>query len=109
MKHDLSVISELFDLRGLFVSAEPYGTGHINDTYRVTFDQSGTKVNYIFQRINHNVFKQPAAVMENMSRVCAHLGRISRSRGDARGAITLMTAQTGEAYANDAEGNFWRA
>ena len=109
MKHDLSVISELFDLRGLFVSAEPYGTGHINDTYRVTFDQSGTKVNYIFQRINHNVFKQPAAVMENMSRVCSHIGSKCRALGDARGAIDLINAKTGKAYANDAEGNFWRA
>jgi hypothetical protein len=75
----------------------------------VAFNQSGTLVNYIFQRINHNVFKQPAAVMENMSRVCTHLGKISRARGDARGAIELMTSLDGKAYANDAEGNFWRA
>ena len=109
MKHDLATIAGLFRIPGLFVTAEPYGTGHINDTYKVTFDQCGTLVNYIFQRINHNVFKQPAAVMENMSRVCAHLGKISRARGDARGAISLMTALTGEAYANDAERNFWRA
>ena len=62
MKHDLQTISGLFRIPGLFISGEPYGTGHINDTYKVTFDQSGTRVNYIFQRINHNVFKQPAAV-----------------------------------------------
>ena len=109
MKHNLAQISGLFRIPGLFLEAAPYGTGHINDTYKVTFDQSGTRVNYIFQRINHNVFKQPAGVMENMSRVCEHLGRSSRAAGDARGAITLMTAHTGKAYANDEEGNFWRA
>ncbi|MBR7103986.1 MAG: aminoglycoside phosphotransferase family protein [Lentisphaeria bacterium] len=109
MKHDLQTISGLFRIPGLFISGEPYGTGHINDTYKVTFDQSGTRVNYIFQRINHNVFKQPAAVMENMSRVCTHLGQKSRACGDARGAITLMTSQNGSFYANDQEGNFWRA
>ena len=66
MKYDLSKIAGLFRMHGLFVSAEPYGTGHINDTCKVTFDQSGTQVNYIFQRLNTNVFKRPQDVMENM-------------------------------------------
>ena len=33
MKYDLSKIAGLFRMHGLFVSAEPYGTGHINDTF----------------------------------------------------------------------------
>ena len=109
MKHDLSKIAGLFRMHGLFVSAVPYGTGHINDTYKVTFDQSGTQVNYIFQRINHNVFKKPGDVMKNMARVCVHLGKKAKAAGDPRGAIDLISAQTGEPFAVDAEGNFWRA
>jgi len=109
MKYDLSKIAGLFRMHGLFVSAEPYGTGHINDTCKVTFDQSGTQVNYIFQRLNTNVFKRPQDVMENMERVCAHLGKKARVSNDSRGAIDLLTAQTGGSYAVDAEGNFWRA
>ena len=69
MKQDLSAVAGLFRMHGLFVSAEPYGTGHINDTSTVTFDQSGTRVNYIFQWINANVFKDPAGVMKNFSRL----------------------------------------
>ena len=64
MKHDLATIAGLFRIPGLFVAAEPYGTGHINDTYKVTFDQCGTLVNYIFQRINHNVFKNTLLTAE---------------------------------------------
>ncbi|MBQ7209115.1 MAG: aminoglycoside phosphotransferase family protein [Lentisphaeria bacterium] len=109
MKQDLSTIAGLFRMHGLFVAAEPYGTGHINDTSKATFDQSGTPVHYIFQRINHNVFKDPAAVMKNFSRVCAHLGARARARGDARGAIDLIAAKTGESFAVDGNGNFWRA
>ena len=109
MKYDLSKIAGLFRMHGLFVSAEPYGTGHINDTNKVTFDQSGTRVNYIFQRINSNVFKDPAAVMKNFSRVCAHLGSWARARGNARGAIDLIEAKTGKSFAVDEKGDFWRA
>ena len=109
MKQDLSAIAELFRIHGSFVSAVPYGTGHINDTSKVTFDQSGTRVNYIFQRINANVFKDPEGVMKNISRVCAHLGARARARGDARGAIDLIEAKTGRSFAVDGEGNFWRA
>ena len=42
-----------------FWSAEPYGSGHINDTYCAVFDQGGARVRYILQRINHNIFKNP--------------------------------------------------
>jgi hypothetical protein len=46
-----------FHIYGEFLSAEPYGTGHINDTYCVVFHQAGVPVRYILQRINHSIFK----------------------------------------------------
>ena len=109
MKHDISAVLSQFDIPGLFVSAEPYGTGHINDTYKVAANQSGTPVNYIFQRINHNVFKQPELVMENMERVCSHLGKACRQENNPRGFINLIRSVDGKAFARDNEGNYWRA
>jgi hypothetical protein len=70
--HDLRHISSRFLIQGDFVSAAPYGSGHINDTYAVVFNQSGTRVRYIFQRINHDVFPDPKRLMRNIERVCAH-------------------------------------
>lgn len=50
MKYDLRGVCGSFDLRGEYVIGVPFGTGHINDTFAVTFDQSGTRVRYIVQR-----------------------------------------------------------
>lgn len=43
MKYDLRGVCGSFDLRGEYVIGVPFGTGHINDTFAVTFDQSGTR------------------------------------------------------------------
>ena len=55
LKHDVAAVARQFLIHGEFVSAEPYGSGHINDTYCVVFQQAGVPVRYIFQRINHDV------------------------------------------------------
>ena len=70
--HDLRAVTALFDLRADFVHAYPYGSGHINDTYCAWFDQAGQRIRYIVQRINHNVFKTPELLMENVDRVTKH-------------------------------------
>jgi len=44
------------------------------------FDQAGTPVRYILQRINHNIFKNPVALMENVQRVTAHVAAKSSAR-----------------------------
>ncbi|MEO5714366.1 MAG: aminoglycoside phosphotransferase family protein [Luteolibacter sp.] len=104
-------ISALFDMRSDFVQGSPYGTGHINDTYCVTFDQAGWRVRYILQRINTNVFKNPAALMENIERVTRHaLGRlIAEGNPEARRrTLTCIPATDGKPYAVDSDGNVWR-
>ena len=56
-----------FKLSGNAVSCEPYGSGHINDTYRVTCQKEDHAVErYIIQRINTNIFKADE-LMENIS------------------------------------------
>ena len=82
LKHDIRAVARRFQIHGEFLRAAPYGSGHINDTYRATFDQGGARVRYIFQRINHAVFKNPVALMENVQRVTAHLAH--KSAGSPR-------------------------
>ncbi len=43
LKHDVRAIAAQFQIYGEFVSAQPYGSGHINDAYCVIFDQAGTR------------------------------------------------------------------
>ena len=38
-EHNLAAVAREFQIGGAFVSAERYGSGHINDTYRVVFER----------------------------------------------------------------------
>jgi len=109
-KHEVRAIARHFHLHGEFREAAPYGSGHINDTYCASFDQAGTPVRYILQRINHNVFKNPVALMENVQRVTTHLATKVAGEADAsRRVLTLAPTRDGLAYHRDPQGNYWRA
>lgn len=49
---------------------ERYGSGHINETYRVVCPD-GPK--YILQKINTSIFSDPDALMDNIRRVTEHI------------------------------------
>ncbi len=55
-----------FHLIGNVTECKEFGSGHINDTYRVETDEGRC---YILQRINKFVFTKPIEVMENVSAV----------------------------------------
>ena len=109
--HDLRAVSALFEMRADLVGAQAFGSGHINDTYCAWYDQAGMRIRYIHQRINHHVFKNPVAVMENVARVTRHaLDRLlAEGNPEAhRRTLTCIPARDGKPYAFDAEGNLWR-
>lgn len=110
LKHDIRAVARQFQIDGEFRSAESYGSGHINDTYCAVFDQAGTSTRYVLQRINHSIFKQPVALMENIQRVTAHLaGKMAGERDFSRRVLTLIPARNGLYYYHDEQGNYWRA
>ena len=104
-QHIESVVIQ-FDIPDGAWTAEPYGNGHINDTYRVT---TGEK-RFILQRVNSYVFPKPEDVIENIERVTAFLkAQIAREGGDPeRETLTLVKTHRGEYFAYDAEGGLWR-
>jgi hypothetical protein len=108
--HDLHAIARQFRIYGEFREAAPYGTGHINDTYAAVFEQAGTPVRYILQRINHKVFQNPPALMENIHRVTEHLGvKLAGERDFSRRALKLIPTRDGAVFHRDEGGNHWRA
>lgn len=110
MKHDVRSIARQFQIHGEFLNARPYGSGHINDTHCVQFKQDEAPAHYIFQRINHHIFKNPVALMENIRRVAAHLaGKMAGAPGKNRRVLTLIPTQDGNSFHRDESGNFWRA
>src|ERR1700758_2887287 len=107
-EHDVGAIARQFHIEGEFAGATMYGSGHINDSYCVTFHQAGAPVRYILQRINHRIFKDPVILMENIQRVTSHLAaKVSRERDRSR-LLTLIHARDGPHSHVDAEGNYWR-
>lgn len=110
-KYDIRAVGGNFCLHGQCVSAAPYGSGHINDTFKVTYDQGGTMNDYIFQRINHFVFKDPLSLMDNISRVTGHTFNKLHSAGAnqiSRRTLTVIPTKDGKSCYVDPFGNYWR-
>jgi Phosphotransferase enzyme family len=108
-EHDVSAIACQFQIDGEFAGATTHGSGHINDSYCVTFHQAGMPVRYILQRINHSIFKNPMALMENIQRVTSHLAAKASGEPDrSRLVLTLIPARDGRAWHLDADGSYWR-
>jgi len=111
MKHDLKAVVAQFDVAGEFVDAQPYGTGHINDTYLVRMREAETIVPWIVQRINHRIFRDVAGLMDNILRVTQHVrNRLAAIPGSdlRRETLTVIPTRGGQAYFQDSEGNCWR-
>ena len=87
---------------------EPFGNGHINDTFRIT--PEGDSHQYILQRINHYVFVHPEQVMENIDRVTCFLRKKIREEGGdpERETVTVIGTGDGHLSCGDAAGNTWR-
>ena len=110
-KYDAVAIAREFALSGEIVSASPYGSGHINDTFKVDVKPAGGPRRYVLQRINHHVFRRPDELMANVERVCAHAHAKLKTAGETdadRRTLRLIPTRAGKAWHIDAAGNRWR-
>ncbi|MDR0553972.1 MAG: aminoglycoside phosphotransferase family protein [Treponema sp.] len=99
-----------FALYGDFLDVAPFGGGHINDTFVSRWNQAGTTVRYIHQRINDQVFPHPDQVMENILRVTGHIaGKAGGSDiPPSRRTLTVVPAKDGKSWVRDSMGGWWR-
>lgn len=107
----LQEVSKQFQIYGDILYAEPTKIGHINETYMATYNQGGTLVRYIHQKINQTVFREPIAVMNNLVRVTTHLRRRLEAEGArdvTRKALTLVPARDGQPHYCNGAGDYWR-
>ncbi len=107
---ELSAIASAFDIPGEFVSVVPTGSGHINDSYRVMFQVAGSANHYILQRINHQIFADPAALMQNIQRVTSHLAtKLADEPDRERRTLTVIPTRDSLGWHIERLGNYWRA
>ena len=109
----LKIVGSRFTILGDFVTGASFGSGHINDSFAVTYHQAGTPVRYVFQRINHGVFIDPVGLMDNIARVTGHNQKALESAGGnvsdrSRRGLTIVPAYDGEPYVRDDAGYYWR-
>jgi aminoglycoside phosphotransferase (APT) family kinase protein len=107
----LQEISKQFQIYGEIMHAETCKIGHINETYSATYDQGGTRVRYIHQKINRTVFKDPETVMGNVVRVTNHLRaklEALQARDITRRCLTIVPTRDGKPVYRDSAGEYWR-
>jgi thiamine kinase-like enzyme len=111
MKYDLSHLINHFQIGEEFLNAEPCDNGHINDTFITTCRRKGQPVRYTLQRINHMIFKNPLAVMENIRQVTCHIRHKLQKEGSTdidRQVLKVIPTCKGEDCYRDPDGNYWR-
>lgn len=87
----------------------PYGSGHINDTYRVVCSKDYCKVHYILQRINHNIFTRPLDLQNSVELVTDHLKECYKDFRDGyRRSLQLVRTRDGKNCYVGPEPTYWR-
>ena len=99
-----------FDFAGTLEECIPYGSGHINDTYRLTFHTESGSKRYILQKMNKNIFTKPEELMENVNGVTTWLKKkILEHNGDVeRETLNLVMTTDGQSYYKSEDGEYWR-
>ena len=86
MAYDFNEIIRNFNIN---YKAEPYGNGHINDTFLCDCNPK-----YIIQKINTSIFSNPEEVMDNISAVTEHLKKKIIKNGGDPDRETLQIVKT---------------
>jgi hypothetical protein len=90
---------------------EPLRVGLIHDSYVATCRVRAGVRRYLLQRLNTGVFPSAGQVMENLSRVTAHLRRklLEAGRADVdRRVLAPVPARDGRYWHVDGNGHWWR-
>ncbi len=98
-------IAKQFALDREPLRAEPYGCGHINDTYCVY----AADKRYILQRINHHIFPNVKGLMGNIQSVTETIRqKVVEAGGDPeRECLQIIPTKAGAPYL-EFEGNYYR-
>ena len=105
-------IAKHFQFEGHLIQIEPWGNGHINDTFLLTLEigKMGS-MQVILQRINKNVFPKPEEVMENIMNVTSHLHKkiLEYGGNPYRETVNVIPTIDNKPYYKETENDYWRA
>ena len=110
IRENIEEVVQNFDFQGELTECEPYGSGHINDTYRLTYQLPDGIKHYILQKMNKKIFTKPVELMENIEGVTSWLRKkIIENGGDPeRETLNVVKTKDGIPYYVDSLGEYWR-
>lgn len=82
-------------------SVEPYGSGHIHQTFKL--EASSSEV-YILQKINRKIFTNIPVLQKNIQNVLNHITQ----KGQSGNSLIMLTFKNEKSYFLDDDGNYWR-
>jgi Ser/Thr protein kinase RdoA (MazF antagonist) len=108
MEKSLILLFDQFQIDETMTVVEPFGNGHINDTFMAKNDKGEPK--YILQRINHHIFKDVDMLQNNIDIVTSHIRKklVESAETDVeRKVLTFVPTKDGKFYHFDEE-SYWR-
>ena len=105
MEYKVNPMDEVMKAFAIEFTVDPYGDGHINDTY-----VADSRPRYILQRINTSIFTNPQKLMENIDSVTSHLRRIITANGGNpdRETLTVIRTTDNNLFYESADGSCYR-
>lgn len=113
-KKELQEVLTAYGLEERVACIQAYGNGHINDTELVTYRDEVNEEELhklILQKINTGIFKEPASLMENVTKVTEWIGKKVKEKGGniEREVLLVVPTKAGRSYYTSKEGNCYRA
>ncbi len=108
----LSEVLTAFDFGPDPIYAQPFGCGHVNDTFLIQIrSKDDLRPSFVLQRLNPEAFKNPEGLMQNVIGISEYLcQRVRMNGGDSsREAMEFIRPRSGALYYRDSEGCAWRA
>jgi len=102
MKQKFENLKKLYGIKGRVNDYKQITNGHINETYYVLIEEK----QYIFQKVNTYVFKEPVKVMDNIMMIDNFIR--NNQKKSACKIINFLVNDDYKNYTVTEEGEFWR-
>src|SRR5690606_19342141 len=109
IEETIKVIANQFDVEGEVLDISRFGSGHINDTYKLTVSPS-KDISYLLQKINHHIFTDVDGLLHTISLVTNHLKTVLKGTVEDvdKHTLTIVPTKDRKLYHVTPEGEYWR-
>ncbi|MCR9288329.1 MAG: aminoglycoside phosphotransferase family protein [Bacteroidetes bacterium] len=101
--HFEEIIHSFFE-EEILLHPTPFGSGHINDTFKFSIQKNQEQQDFILQRINQNIFHNPQEVMDNIQKVALHLAKNNYPKK----ILSPVLTHENQSFHKTETGEYWR-